>query len=221
MRISRTTRSCTLRVKGYGTYQTGAAFGTERAYSTASSRSPGSRHPDHSAFALTYILRLRSCRSIGAFIISPLPHVLTKKCTYSRVPLLHGSYPASSLLRTQPPPSRLRPISRCLRLYGLPCSTDFSMGRGRLLQLLSMSLSPCCPYHPAGVTCRVSQICDTPCCLRPKAEGSASGVNFLRGHLWVHSRCGPVTCSPSLTRALSIGFIGFVSSTDAIQATGL
>ena len=81
-----------------------------------------------------------------------------EEVTCSRVPLLHGSYPASSLLRTQPPPSRLRPTSRCLRLYGLPCSTDFAMGRGRLLQLHSMSLSPCCPYHPAGVTCRVSQI---------------------------------------------------------------
>ena len=38
------------------------------------------------------------------------------------------------------------------RLYQLPCSTDFSMGRGRFLQLLSMSLSPCRPYHPAEVT---------------------------------------------------------------------
>jgi hypothetical protein len=43
------------------------------------------------------------------------------------------------------------------RLYDLPCSTDFSMGRGRLLQLLSVSLSPCCPYHPAGVSDRISQ----------------------------------------------------------------
>jgi hypothetical protein len=27
----------------------------------------------------------------------------------------------------------------------LTCSTDFAMGRGRFLQLLSVSLSPCCP----------------------------------------------------------------------------
>jgi len=32
------------------------------------------------------------------------------------------------------------------------------MGRGRLLQLHGMSLSPCCLYHHAGVTRRVSQI---------------------------------------------------------------
>ena len=70
----------------------------------------------------------------------------------SRAPLLHGRCPVSTLLRTQPPPSRLRPFSRGLRLCGLPCSVDFSTGRGRLLQLLGMSLSPCCPYHPANRT---------------------------------------------------------------------
>src|SRR6476660_8337439 len=49
---------------------------------------------------------------------------------------LSGHYSASSLLRTQPPPSRLRPTSRFRRLYGLPCSDDFAPGRGGLLQLL-------------------------------------------------------------------------------------
>src|SRR5438034_2177117 len=46
-----------------------------------------------------------------------------------RVPSLHGHYSASSLVRTHPPPSRLRPTSRGCRLYGLPCSGDFSPGR--------------------------------------------------------------------------------------------
>src|SRR6202035_1534499 len=41
---------------------------------------------------------------------------------------------AQRTLRTQPPPSRLRPTSRFGRLYGLPCSGDFSPGRGGLLQ---------------------------------------------------------------------------------------
>ncbi len=70
-------------------------------------------------------------------------------------PLLHGRCPVSTLLRTQPPPSRLRPFSRGLRLCGLPCSVDFSTGRGRLLQWLGMSLSPCCPYHPARGMCLI------------------------------------------------------------------
>src|SRR5271167_2232344 len=68
-----------------------------------------------------------------------------------RAPSLHGSYPASTLLRTHPSPSRLRSTSRLSRLYDLPCSDDFSSGRGGLLQLLGMSLSPCCRFHPAEV----------------------------------------------------------------------
>ena len=40
-------------------------------------------------------------------------------------------------------------------------------------------------------------VCAMSCCLRPTLEGSASGVIFCRGHLWVHLRCGPVTRSPS------------------------
>src|SRR3954447_17691959 len=40
----------------------------------------------------------------------------------------------------------------------IPCSGDFSLGRGGLLQLLSRSLSPCCRFHPAKVSSRVGQI---------------------------------------------------------------
>jgi hypothetical protein len=74
-----------------------------------------------------------------------------------RATSLRGHYSASSLLRTQPPPSRLRPTSRFRRLYGLPCSDDFAPGRGGLLQLLGMSLSPCCRFHPAEVNIRIGQ----------------------------------------------------------------
>ena len=46
---------------------------------TAANRSLGAiKRQDVSVFALTYSLRRRSCRSIGAFIISPLPPMLTK-----------------------------------------------------------------------------------------------------------------------------------------------
>jgi hypothetical protein len=51
---------------------------TTKTYSTASSQSLDAKRQDGSAFALTYSLRLRSCRLMGAFIISPLPPLLTK-----------------------------------------------------------------------------------------------------------------------------------------------
>src|SRR5262245_61634451 len=61
------------------------------------------------------------------------------RVTNSRAPWLHGSYPASTLLRAHPPPSRRQPTSRCCRLYGLPSFRRFRSGRGGLLQLLDVS----------------------------------------------------------------------------------
>src|SRR4029077_7215662 len=116
------------------------------------------KRQDGSAFALTYILRLRSCKSMDAFVISSLPSPMLEAFANGRAPSLHGHYPASLLVRTHPPPSRLRPTSRGCRLYGLPCSGDFSSGRGGFLQLLSMSLSPCCRFHPAKVNSRIGQL---------------------------------------------------------------
>src|ERR1700726_2674878 len=93
-----------------------------------------------------------------------------------RAPSLRGHYSASSLLRTQPPPSRLRPTSRFGRLYGLPCSGDFSLGRGGLLQLLGMSLSPCCRFHPAKVSSRVSQISAVHVAFALRMQARPSGI---------------------------------------------
>jgi len=83
---------------------------------------------------------------------------IRRRNTNSRVPSLRRRYPPSSLLWTPPPPSRLRPLSREHRLYGLPCSGDFSPGRGRFLQLLDMPcvtvLSPsgAGELHPGALT---------------------------------------------------------------------
>ena len=65
------------------------------------------------------------------------------------------------------------------------------------LQLLSAPLSSCCPYYPAEASRPVSQ-------LRRSMLSSPVWGEFdlrifrFRGHLWVHLRYGPMTCSPSL-----------------------
>jgi hypothetical protein len=158
---------------------------------------------------LTYILRLRSCKRWTPLSSRPcLPYV--GDVANGRAPSLHGRYSASSLLRTQPPPSRLRPTSRFRRLYGLPCSGDFSPGRGGLLQLLGMSLSPCCRFHPAEVLEPHRSDFGSPCCLRPPVGGSAFGATHFRGHFCVHFCYGPVTrrlpTGDVVDRLQSLGF---------------
>src|ERR1022692_1019317 len=128
----------------------------------------------------------RLCHLVLAFL-------MVGDATSSRAPLLHGHYSASPLLRTRPPPSRLRSTSRLRRLYDLPCSGDFSPGRGGLLQLLGMSLSPCCRFHPAEIEMPRRSDFGTPCCLHPTVAGSALGAIHFRGHIHVHCCYGPVT----------------------------
>jgi hypothetical protein len=98
--------------------------------------------PPHAPDMLT--VRIQAIDGTGTFTLSD-----SQPCRL--LTLLHGRYSTSSLIRTHPPPSRLRSISRLSRLYDLPCSVDFSPGRGGLLQLLGVSLPPCCRFHPAEV----------------------------------------------------------------------
>ena len=139
---------------------------------------------------------------------------------YSKAPWLRGHYPASPLLRASPPPFRLRSLSRLHRLYDLPCSADFSAGRRRFLQLLDMPLPSCCPYHPAEVTRRVCQ--SAPCHAAFARPQRARPSDYILSRPLLGSlalRPGDSLTIPRM--ALSIGFIRFVSSTNATHATGL
>src|SRR4029450_2921942 len=147
--------------------------------------------------------------------------------TNRRVPLLHGHYPASALLRTPPSPSRLRLISRWTGYTTYLASADFAAGRGGLLLLLSVSLSPCYRSHPAGVIRRGSQSATAPAAFAFPVAGSASGAAHLPGHPRVRLRYGletrphpvdeaverlqkvgcPSPCSPSY-RALAFPLVG-------------
>ena len=113
--------------------------------------------------------------------------------TNSRVPSLCGHCSASSLIRTHPPPSRRRSTSRFSRLYDLPCSGDFSPGRGGLLQSLGVSLPPCRRFHPAEVKVPRRSAFGTSCCLHSTVASSALGFTHFRGHIRVHCRYGPMT----------------------------
>src|SRR5215469_10090700 len=140
------------------------------------------KRQDGSAFALTYILRLRSCKPIDAFVISSLPSPWLE--------VLQMAGPLRSADIT-PPHRYYRPGRHPLvfgRLpggagyNGLPCSGDFSPGRGGLLQLLSMSLSPVPSLPPRRGEQPYQSVFGCSCCLRPPVAGSTLGVTHFRGH---------------------------------------
>jgi len=82
---------------------------------------------------------------MGAFVNSPLPPVPAPSSCAAR-PL--RSADVTPLPRYYEPSRHRLAFGRLpggCRLYGRSGSADFSVGRGRFLQLLDTPLSPCCP----------------------------------------------------------------------------
>src|ERR1700745_1843494 len=131
-----------------------------------------------------------------------------------RAPSLRRHYSASSLLRTQPPPSRLRPTSRFCRLYGLPCSGDFLAGTRRASPVAQHVLVTVLSLPPRRGEQPYRSVFGWSFCLRPAVAGSALGDTHFRGHnafTVVTARC--LVTSPR--EVLSIGFEGSVSISSA------
>jgi len=83
-------------------------------------------------------------------------------------------------------------------------------GRGGLLQLLYMSLSPCCPYHPAGVSCRFGQPAPCHAAFAPKERARPPDLSFVSRPPVGLLSLRPGDLLTILKMALSVGFIGFV-----------
>jgi len=93
------------------------------------------------------------------------------------------------------------------------------MGRGRFLQLLGMPLSPCCPSCPAGMSHRFSQLATIHTAFAQQMGARLPVLGVSRPPMGSLSlRPGDSLTIPRM--ALSVGFIRFVSSTYATQATG-
>ena len=92
-------------------------------------------------------------------------------------------------------------------------------GRGGLHQLLGVSLSPCCCFHPAEVEVPHRSDFGTPCCLRPTEAGSALRSRpFEATSAFTLVTARRLVASPRET--LSIGFRTLVSLRPAIRTTG-
>src|SRR5262249_18983576 len=159
------------------------------------SYNPHNRH-DGSALALTYSLRRRSCRVMGALVISPLPP-LVEDIRCSKAPSLHGRYP---LPRYSEPRRRRLVFRRFPGVAGYTTDLLHHFSRWDEDGFSSCSTCPChraAPNPPAGVTDRFGQPTAWHAAFAPDQRARPPESFFCRGHHWVHLRCGPVTRSPS------------------------
>jgi hypothetical protein len=107
--------------------------------------------------------------------LAPASHV-GEGVMSSRAPWLHGRYPASSLLRAPPPPSRLRPISRWMPVIRPTLLRRFLGGTRTASPVAQRILVTVLPLPPRrSESTRRSGFVDS-CCLRSNRESSASEV---------------------------------------------
>src|SRR5215471_3091445 len=139
------------------------------------------KRQDGSAFALTYSLRLRSCKSMDAFVISSSPSLCWRRRKWQ------GPLAPQALLRfvatTDPAAtfssSAAFPVSPVIRptllRRFLPGTRKASPVAWRALVTV-----PSLPPRRDEQSCRSVFGCS--CCLRPPVEGSALGLTHFRGH---------------------------------------
>src|SRR5262249_29508552 len=73
-----------------------------------------------------------------------------------------------------------------------------------------MPLSPCCPYHPAEVACRLGQPATCHAAFAPKKGARPSDLSFVSRPPVGLLSLRPGDSLTILTMALSVGFIRFV-----------
>ena len=134
-----------------------------------------------SAFALTYRLLLRSCRLMGAFIISPLPSMSSESLQTARS---LRSIRITGLRRYCGPlrhPLAFPPTSRCPRLYGF-LLRRFRDGARRTSPVALHILAIVLLLQPRQSASPLRSVCNAPCCLHPATKVSAFGATIFRGY---------------------------------------
>jgi hypothetical protein len=136
------------------------------------------KRQDGSAFALTYSLRLRSCKSMDAFVIASLPSLRGRHCKWQ------GPFAPRTLLRflaTPDPAATLSssadfPVSPVIRPTLL---RRFRAGTRRASPVAQHVLVTVPSLPPRRGEQPYRSVFGCSCCLRPSEVGSALGATFF------------------------------------------
>ena len=178
------------------------------------------KRQDFSAFALTYILRLSSCRAMGDFVISPLPRLLTKELCAAGSLCSTGVAPFQRYYG----PSRHR-----LVFDRFPGASGYAVYLAPSISRRDEDGFSCClacPCHRAVPTtppqgCASSDSLAThPVAFVRHEKTRPLGSIFLSGPPMGSLVLRPGDSLTILKMALSVSFIRLVSSTNVTQATG-
>ena len=134
--------------------------------------------------------------------------------------MLHGRYSASTLVRTHPPPSRRRSISRWSRLYDRPSPAISRRDEEGFSSCLACSCRRAVASTPPRWDCRIGQISAPHAAFALRLWARPSDpLTFEAACTFTFVTARRLVISPRKT--LSIGFKVLVSRHPAIQTTGL
>src|SRR6266403_325294 len=139
------------------------------------------KRQDGSAFALTYSLRLRSCKSMDAFVISSLPSLHWRHCKWQ------GPFAPRTLLRflTTPDPSAALSSSADFPVSPVILPTllrRFLVGTRRVSPVAQHVLVTVLSLPPRRGEQPYRSVFGWSFCLRPTVAGSTLGDLHFRGH---------------------------------------
>ena len=156
---------------------------------------------------------------MDGFITPSLPPFLFKALLNSRAPWLHERYLASSLLRTHPPPSHLRFISRLSVIEPTLLQRISSWDEQGFSSCLVCPKVACHHYHPAEVFIRFGPFSyeHVVFALRLRARPSRL-ITFEATYVFVCTTT--YYFALTLKVSLSVGFNVLISRHVATQATG-
>ena len=197
---------------------TGPSFGTGR--HRFQPKPWRKKRQDFSAFALTYILRLSSCRVMGDFVISPLPRLLTKELCAAGPLCSTGVAPFQRYYG----PSRHRLVfDRFPGASGYAVYLAPSVSRRDEDGFSSCLACPChraVPTTPPEGCASSDSLATHPVAFVRHEKTRPLGSIFLSGPPMGSLVLRPGDSLTILKMALSVSFIRLVSSTNVTQATG-